>query len=80
MKSHFGHGERVFTFPGAVAQDGKGGLGKVRGCRAGPVLFLDLYHESSWVSGFTSALEMTTLWKNWGALKMGKENENKKRP
>lgn len=36
MKSCFRHGEEVFTFPGTVARDRKGGSGKVRGCRAGP--------------------------------------------
>lgn len=33
--------KRLFTFPGTVAQEGKGGLGKVRGCRAGLMLFLE---------------------------------------
>lgn len=62
-ESHLGRCKRVFTFPGAALGTGKAGWeGEPAWC-------------CSWTFGTSSpgcpvsALEMTTLWKNLGALK-----------
>lgn len=75
-KSHFWQSERVFTSSGTVAQDGMGGLGKVKGCWAHPYV---VSGPLPWVLmgvWFHVSLGNDYLMEKLGALKMRKENEN----
>lgn len=75
-KAHSCHSEGVFTFPGAVAQNGKGGLEKVRGCRTRRRVVSGPLPRALLGVWFHVSLGNDSLMEKLGALKMRKENKN----